>query len=198
VNAEFIFYFLLSPFEFLCALCPPLSASTNHLSPITDHITPNSFFSAPHVLGFLLISAGLMTSPKEVARENVDALLKQCCWADECHRSIYNIWRQVLECFDAHVIRLTNKPSKQTIGFFNKNVVIDWSTSDKILFEGKSRTVRAWGASHRPFRENFPGPHHRSQDTPLVKDHSRADYIRGDRGATNQMINLGPGMLVET
>ena len=38
---------------------------------------------------------------------------------DECHRSIYNLWRQVLEYFDAYLVGLTATPSKQTIGFFN-------------------------------------------------------------------------------
>jgi len=38
---------------------------------------------------------------------------------DECHRGIYNLWRQVLEHFDASLIGLTATPSKQTIGFFN-------------------------------------------------------------------------------
>src|SRR5437773_5126294 len=36
---------------------------------------------------------------------------------DECHRSIYNFWRQMLEYFDAYLIGLTATPSKQTIGF---------------------------------------------------------------------------------
>ncbi len=44
---------------------------------------------------------------------------------DECHRSIYNLWRQVLEYFDAHLIGLTATPSKQTIGFFNQNLVME-------------------------------------------------------------------------
>ena len=39
---------------------------------------------------------------------------------DECHRSIYNLWRQVLEYFDSFLIGLTATPSKQTIGFFNR------------------------------------------------------------------------------
>jgi type I restriction enzyme R subunit len=38
---------------------------------------------------------------------------------DECHRSIYNQWRQVLEYFDAFIIGLTATPSLQTFGFFN-------------------------------------------------------------------------------
>ena len=46
---------------------------------------------------------------------------------DECHRSIYNIWRQVLEYFDAFLIGLTATPTTQTIGFFNGNLVQDYS-----------------------------------------------------------------------
>ncbi|SEA68237.1 type I restriction enzyme, R subunit [Desulfuromusa kysingii] len=45
---------------------------------------------------------------------------------DECHRSIYNLWRQVLEYFDAHLIGLTATPSKQTFGFFNQNLVMEY------------------------------------------------------------------------
>ena len=46
---------------------------------------------------------------------------------DECHRSIYNLWRQVLEYFDAFIIGLTATPSKQTFGFFNKNLVMEYN-----------------------------------------------------------------------
>ena len=46
---------------------------------------------------------------------------------DECHRSIYNLWRQVLEYFDASLIGLTATPSKQTFGFFNQNLVMEYS-----------------------------------------------------------------------
>ncbi|MBI5305437.1 MAG: DEAD/DEAH box helicase family protein [Chloroflexi bacterium] len=46
---------------------------------------------------------------------------------DECHRSIYNLWRQVLDYFDAFLIGLTATPSKQTIGFFNQNLVMEYS-----------------------------------------------------------------------
>lgn len=45
---------------------------------------------------------------------------------DECHRSIYNLWRQVLEYFDSFIIGLTATPSKQTIGFFEKNLVMKY------------------------------------------------------------------------
>jgi type I restriction enzyme R subunit len=46
---------------------------------------------------------------------------------DECHRSIYSLWRQVLEYFDASIIGLTATPSLQTIGFFNKNLVMEYN-----------------------------------------------------------------------
>jgi len=45
---------------------------------------------------------------------------------DEAHRSIYNLWRQVLEYFDAYLIGLTATPSKQTFGFFNQNLVMEY------------------------------------------------------------------------
>ncbi|HET8759972.1 MAG TPA: type I restriction-modification enzyme R subunit C-terminal domain-containing protein [Nitrospiria bacterium] len=45
---------------------------------------------------------------------------------DECHRSIYNLWAQVLEYFDAYLIGLTATPSKQTFGFFQQNLVMEY------------------------------------------------------------------------
>ena len=54
---------------------------------------------------------------------------------DECHRSIYNVWRQVLEYFDASLIGLTATPTPQTIGFFNSNVVQDYS-HEKAVADG--------------------------------------------------------------
>ncbi len=45
---------------------------------------------------------------------------------DECHRSIYNLWRQVLEYFDAYLIGLTATPDNRTYGFFKKNVVSEY------------------------------------------------------------------------
>jgi len=52
---------------------------------------------------------------------------------DECHRSIYNVWRQVLDYFDAQLIGLTATPSTQTIGFFNGNLVQDYSHEDAVV-----------------------------------------------------------------
>lgn len=45
---------------------------------------------------------------------------------DECHRSIYGLWRQVLEYFDAHLIGLTATPSAHTLGFFFNNLVSEY------------------------------------------------------------------------
>ncbi|MFO0203794.1 MAG: DEAD/DEAH box helicase family protein, partial [Alphaproteobacteria bacterium] len=52
---------------------------------------------------------------------------------DECHRSIYNIWRQVLEYFDASLIGLTATPTKQTIGFFGGNLVQDYAHEQAVV-----------------------------------------------------------------
>jgi len=48
-------------------------------------------------------------------------------FVDECHRSIYSLWRQVLEYFDAHIVGLTATPAKHTFGFFNQNLVMEYN-----------------------------------------------------------------------
>ena len=54
---------------------------------------------------------------------------------DECHRSIYNLWRQVLEYFDAYLIGLTATPDNRTYGFFHKNVVSEYG-HEKAVADG--------------------------------------------------------------
>jgi type I restriction enzyme R subunit len=54
---------------------------------------------------------------------------------DECHRSIYNLWRQVIEYFDAFIIGLTATPSKQTFGFFSQNLVSEYSHEQAVADE---------------------------------------------------------------
>ena len=54
---------------------------------------------------------------------------------DECHRSIYNVWRQVLDYFDAFLIGLTATPTAQTIGFFGGNLVQDY-THEQAVADG--------------------------------------------------------------
>lgn len=65
---------------------------------------------------------------------------------DECHRSIYNLWRQVLEYFDGYLIGLTATPSKQTFGFFNQNLVMEYSraraVADGVNVDGQVYRIR--------------------------------------------------------
>jgi type I restriction enzyme R subunit len=56
-----------------------------------------------------------------------------CIIVDECHRSIYNVWKQVLEYFDAFLIGLTATPDKRTFAFFNQNVVSEYTREQAIL-----------------------------------------------------------------
>ena len=51
---------------------------------------------------------------------------------DECHRSIYNLWRQVIEYFDAFLIGLTATPDNRTYGFFQKNVVSEYTHEEAV------------------------------------------------------------------
>ncbi|KFM18351.1 Type I restriction enzyme EcoKI R protein [Marine Group I thaumarchaeote SCGC AAA799-P11] len=54
---------------------------------------------------------------------------------DECHRSIYNKWRQVLDYFDSFLIGLTATPSNDTIGFFNNNQVMRYNHERAVVDE---------------------------------------------------------------
>ena len=52
---------------------------------------------------------------------------------DECHRSIYNVWKQVLDYFDAFLIGLTATPDKRTFGFFEENVVSEYTFDESVI-----------------------------------------------------------------
>ncbi|GBU20435.1 type I restriction endonuclease [Fibrobacteres bacterium R8-0-B4] len=52
---------------------------------------------------------------------------------DECHRSIYNLWQQVLDYFDAFLIGLTATPEERTFGFFNTNIVSEYTHEQAVL-----------------------------------------------------------------
>ena len=51
---------------------------------------------------------------------------------DECHRSIYGLWSGVLDYFDAHTIGLTATPTKQTFGFFEQNLVSEYTYEQSV------------------------------------------------------------------
>ena len=73
-------------------------------------------------------AAGLVPEPVPVSyNKAIPVEFFDIIFIDECHRSIYSLWRQVLEYFDAFLIGLTATPSKQTFGFFNQNLVMEYN-----------------------------------------------------------------------
>jgi type I site-specific restriction endonuclease len=86
---------------------------------------------------------------------------------DEAHRSIYGVWRGVLEYFDAHVIGLTATPGKQTFAFFRQNLVSEYtypqSVADRVNVDFDLYRIRTQiseqGANDR-------GRHDRAQGRP--------------------------------
>lgn len=110
-------------------------------------------------------------TPEQAARDKIDEQLSNAGWIvqdnkkidfsaglgiavreyqtviviDECHRSIYNLWRQVLEYFDAYLIGLTATPDNRTYGFFKKNIVSEY-THEQAVADGVNRA--------RPCRRN--------------------------------------------
>jgi type I restriction enzyme R subunit len=64
---------------------------------------------------------------------------------DECHRSIYNLWRQVLDYFDAFLVGLTATPDGRTYGFFKQNLVSEYTheeaVADGVNVQGEIYTI---------------------------------------------------------
>lgn len=52
---------------------------------------------------------------------------------DECHRSIYNLWKQVLDYFDVFQIGLTATPDNRTFGYFDQNLVSDYGYEKAVI-----------------------------------------------------------------
>lgn len=73
-------------------------------------------------------------APKEVVyNKKYPPEFFDCIIVDECHRSIYNVWNQVLEYFDSFIIGLTATPDKRTFAFFNENVVSEYPREQAII-----------------------------------------------------------------
>ena len=73
-------------------------------------------------------------APKEVVyNEKYPPEFFDCIIVDECHRSIYNVWNQVLEYFDAFIVGLTATPDKRTFAYFNQNIVSEYSREQAII-----------------------------------------------------------------
>jgi len=88
--------------------------------------------------GSLFEQAALLARqpPKEM-RYNRDVPIEDFdfIFTDECHRSIYHLWRGVLEYFDAFIVGLTATPNKATFGFFNRNLVMEYG-HDRAVADG--------------------------------------------------------------
>ncbi len=116
---------------------------------IVQHLTSNNLDKTARVciatiqrMYSMLKGRELAEEDEEVSASRVDSLFRSpepidynpaipietfdIIVTDEAHRSIYNLWRQVLEYFDAYLIGLTATPSKQTFGFFNQNLVMEY------------------------------------------------------------------------
>ncbi len=68
-----------------------------------------------------------VTYSEKVPVEHFDFII-----IDECHRSIYNLWRQVIEYFDAFLVGLTATPDARTYAFFNQNVVSEYTHEEAV------------------------------------------------------------------
>ncbi len=77
--------------------------------------------------------ADVQAAKEVVYNEKYPPEFFDCIIVDECHRSIYNVWNQVLEYFDAFIIGLTATPDKRTFAFFNQNVVSEYSREQAIV-----------------------------------------------------------------
>src|SRR5438552_12483596 len=80
---------------------------------------------------------------------------------DECHRSIYSLWRQVLEYFDAYLLGLTATPAKHTYGFFNQNVVMEYpherAVADRVNCDYEVYRIRTRITAEGSIIEAVPG-----------------------------------------
>ena len=67
---------------------------------------------------------------------------------DECHRSIYNLWKQVLDYFDVFQIGLTATPDNRTFGYFHQNLVSDYGY-EKAVIDGVLVPYNVFGIETR-------------------------------------------------
>jgi type I restriction enzyme R subunit len=116
---------------------------------IVQHLTSNNLDKSARVviatiqrMYSMLKGRELSEEDEEISASGIESLFKEpelieynpnipietfdIIVTDEAHRSIYNLWRQVLEYFDAYLIGLTATPGKQTFGFFDKNLVMEY------------------------------------------------------------------------
>ncbi len=128
-------------------------------------------------------------------------------WIDECHRSIYGRWGQVLDYFDAHLVGLTATPTPLTMAYFEENVIAEYTQEQSVLdgvnvgqqlyvirtkvgSEGDTITAGEWvkvrdkqtrAIDYKQLEDDFiyePGEARPGRDEPLTNTHGRAGVQR--------------------
>ncbi len=82
----------------------------------------------PGLDGFVPDAPVTVTYNPDLPPETFDLVI-----VDEAHRSIYGVWRGVLDYFDAHIVGLTATPGKQTFGFFEQNLVSEYTYPQSVV-----------------------------------------------------------------
>ena len=72
-------------------------------------------------------------APPVVYNEKVPIEFFDFIVIDECHRSIYNLWKQVLDYFDVFQVGLTATPDNRTFGYFKQNLVSDYGYEKAVI-----------------------------------------------------------------
>jgi type I restriction enzyme R subunit len=93
---------------------------------------------------------------------------------DECHRSIYELWSQVLLYFDSFIIGLTATPAGKTIGFFNQNLIMQYGHDEA----GDRRRERRFRCVPHPHPRHRAGCYHRCRHRRLCRRSSQTDARR--------------------
>lgn len=109
---------------------------------------------------------------------------------DECHRSIYSKWRAVLDYFsNARLIGLTATPAPETLAFFDKNMVINY-TLDQSIRDGVNVPCCTYTIDTLLTKEG--GTIHKGEkvnETTRLNDQTKATEQKEDEQFTSQDIN---------
>ena len=106
---------------------------------------------------------------------------------DECHRSIYNLWRQVLEYFDSFLVGLTATPAPQTIAYFHQNRVAEYNHERAVadgvnvgydVYRIKTRVTEQGGKVEKGFLIDHRSKASRAQRSAVLADD--LDYTPSD------------------
>ncbi len=113
-------------------------------------------------------------------------------FVDECHRSIYSLWRQVLEYFDTFLVGLTATPSKLTHGFFDGNLVMRYdhrcAVADGVNVDYEVWRIRTQVTEQGATIEAAPGKLVRAVDKrrQLFRDVELEDDVQYDADALDR------------